>query len=133
MNLYSLSWVFTIESILKFNFQIRPHRILRHNFDNFVYDFLRQLGLYYRDSIWQRRESFSCSGGRRLKMEGYVEKISRGRLERVARMYKSNKEASQALGISLGGFGRACRRYGIDTPYVRNREQRNRKSRFKKL
>ena len=57
-----------------------------------------------------------------------MEKISRDRLERVARIYKSNKEASQALGISLGGFGRACRRYGIDTPYVRKREKSNRKS-----
>jgi len=45
--------------------------------------------------------------------------IPREDLERVARMYKSNKEASQALGIHPGSFARLCRRHGIDTPYVR--------------
>ena len=53
-----------------------------------------------------------------------MEQISRDRLERVARIYSSNKEASQALGIALGSFGRACRRYGIDTPYVRKMKRR---------
>ena len=45
--------------------------------------------------------------------------IPREALERVARMYKSNKEASRALGIHPGSFARLCRRHGIDTPYVR--------------
>ena len=47
--------------------------------------------------------------------------IAREELERVARMYKSNKEASQALGIHPGSFARLCRRHGIPTPYVRLR------------
>jgi hypothetical protein len=47
-------------------------------------------------------------------------------LERVARMYKSNKEASQALGIHPGSFARLCRRHGILTPYVRLRTDRRR-------
>ena len=45
--------------------------------------------------------------------------ITRERLERVARMYKSNQDASQALGIKMRSFGRLCRNYGIQTPYVR--------------
>ena len=31
-----------------------------------------------------------------------MERISRERVERVARIYASNKDASQALGITLG-------------------------------
>jgi hypothetical protein len=53
-----------------------------------------------------------------------VEQIARERLERVSRMYRSNKEAAQALGIALGSFGRARRRYGIETPYVPKRKRR---------
>jgi hypothetical protein len=45
--------------------------------------------------------------------------ITQERLERVARMYKSNEDASQALGIKMRSFGRLCRNYGIETPYVR--------------
>lgn len=45
--------------------------------------------------------------------------ITRERLERVARMYKSNEDASQALGIKMRSFGRLCRNHGIETPYVR--------------
>ena len=50
-----------------------------------------------------------------------MERISRERVERVARIYASNKDASQALGITLGSFGRLCRKFGIATPYVRRR------------
>jgi hypothetical protein len=50
--------------------------------------------------------------------------VSREQLERVARMYKSNEDASRALGISLGGFSRACRRHGIMTPFTRRYGQR---------
>ena len=53
-----------------------------------------------------------------------MESIEKERLERVARIYKSNKDASRALGIAPGSFSRACRRYGIETPYVRRRKAR---------
>jgi len=47
--------------------------------------------------------------------------ITREQIERVARIYKTNQDASQALGIAMRSFGRLCRRYGIETPYVRKR------------
>ncbi len=53
-----------------------------------------------------------------------MQEVTREQLERVARMYKSNKEASQALGIAPGSFSRACRRHGIETPYVRQLRRR---------
>ena len=49
--------------------------------------------------------------------------IDRERVERVARIYGSNEEASQALGIALRSFSRLCRRYGIETPYARRRRR----------
>ena len=49
---------------------------------------------------------------------------SRDRVERAAKIYASNKEASNALGIAAGSFGRLCLRYGIDTPYARRRRRR---------
>ncbi len=48
-----------------------------------------------------------------------MEKISLERVERVARLYASNKEASAALGIAAGSFGHICRRHGIETPHAR--------------
>ena len=42
-------------------------------------------------------------------------------VERVARIYRSNKDASQALGITVQAFGRLCRQHGIETPYKRHR------------
>ena len=45
--------------------------------------------------------------------------MTRERVERAARIYKSNAEAAQALGITSGSFGRLCRRHGIETPYAR--------------
>ena len=45
-------------------------------------------------------------------------------VERAARVYASNKEASQALGIALGSFGRLCQQYGIETPYDRRHRRR---------
>lgn len=45
--------------------------------------------------------------------------ISRERVERVARMYRTNQMASAALGIHLGTFSRLCRKYGIQTPHER--------------
>jgi hypothetical protein len=52
-----------------------------------------------------------------------VEKVSKEQIERVVRVYGSNKDASQALGIAMQSFGRICRRYGIETPYARRRRQ----------
>lgn len=48
-----------------------------------------------------------------------MEMISRERIERVARLYASNQEASQALGIAMPTFGRLCRQYGVESPYAR--------------
>ena len=45
--------------------------------------------------------------------------ISREQIERVARIYKTNQDASQALGITMRSFGRLCRKYQVETPYAR--------------
>jgi hypothetical protein len=50
--------------------------------------------------------------------------ITRGQIERVARLYKSNQHAGQALGIETRSFSRLCRRYRIETPYARARRRR---------
>ena len=54
-----------------------------------------------------------------------MQKTDRARVERAARIYASNKEASSALGIALGSFGRLCQQYGIETPYARRRRRRS--------
>jgi hypothetical protein len=54
----------------------------------------------------------------RFYKEEVVEKIAR---ERAARLYASNQDASRALGIAAGTFGRLCRQYGIETPHARRR------------
>ncbi len=48
-------------------------------------------------------------------------KVSRESVARVARIYKQNKDASAALGVSLRYFARLCRQYEIETPYARHR------------
>lgn len=45
-------------------------------------------------------------------------------LARAARLYKTNKEAGAALGLSMRGFARACRRHGIETPHARQAKGR---------
>ena len=50
--------------------------------------------------------------------------VSHEALERVARLYHTNTEAAAALGMTMRGFGRACRAQGIETPYVRKRRMR---------
>lgn len=52
-----------------------------------------------------------------------MEKVDQSRVERAARLYVSNKEAGQALGIAPGSFGRLCRQYGIQTPQARRRRR----------
>ena len=49
-----------------------------------------------------------------------MERIAPDRIERAARIYGSNQDASRALGIAAGTFGRLCRQYGIETPYARH-------------
>jgi len=49
--------------------------------------------------------------------------VPRDAVERVARMYHSNSDASAALGVEMRSFGRLCRRYEIETPYARKRRQ----------
>lgn len=53
-----------------------------------------------------------------------MEKTPRHLVERAARLYASNGDASRALGLALGSFGRLCQRYGIETPYARRRRRR---------
>ena len=40
-------------------------------------------------------------------------------VERVARVYKVNKEAGQARGIGAQYFAHLCLRHGIEPPYTR--------------
>jgi hypothetical protein len=55
--------------------------------------------------------------------EGIMDKMNRESVARVARIYKQNKDASAALGISLRYFARLCRQYQIETPYARHRRR----------
>jgi len=45
--------------------------------------------------------------------------VSPESLARVARLYRTNKEAGAALGLTMRGFSRARRRHGIETPAAR--------------
>jgi hypothetical protein len=49
--------------------------------------------------------------------------VPREQVERVARVYHHNSDASAALGITLRSFSRICKRFGIETPYARRRRQ----------
>ena len=48
-------------------------------------------------------------------------RVPREQIERVARIYHTNQDASRALGIALRSFSRLCKRYEVDTPYARKR------------
>ena len=50
-----------------------------------------------------------------------MDKVSCDSAARAARIYKKNKDASAALGISLRYFSRLCRQYEVETPYARHR------------
>ena len=50
-----------------------------------------------------------------------MDKMSCDSVARAARIYKKNKDASAALGISLRYFSRLCRQYEVETPYARHR------------
>ena len=53
-----------------------------------------------------------------------MQKVPKDWIERAARVYASNQDASKALGIANGTFGRLCRLYGIETPFARQRRHR---------
>jgi hypothetical protein len=40
--------------------------------------------------------------------------IAKEALERVARMYRTNRDAAMALGITMRSFRRLCRKFGRD-------------------
>ncbi|MYA24021.1 MAG: hypothetical protein F4Z30_15125 [Gemmatimonadetes bacterium] len=50
--------------------------------------------------------------------------FSREQIERVAGMYKSNQDASRALGITIRSFSRLCHKYEIESPFARRQRQR---------
>ena len=50
--------------------------------------------------------------------------FTKERIERVARMYHCGVDASTALGITTRSFTRLCRKYEIETPWMRKRRQR---------
>ena len=50
--------------------------------------------------------------------------FSRDQVERVARIYKSGGDASRALGVTMRSFSRLCRKYAIETPWMRKRRSR---------
>lgn len=45
--------------------------------------------------------------------------VPRDQVQRVARVYHPNADASAALGITLRSFSRLCKRFRIETPYAR--------------
>ena len=48
-------------------------------------------------------------------------KVNRKQLERAARIYYTNKDAAEALGMAPIGFARRCEREGIESPAARSR------------
>ena len=50
-------------------------------------------------------------------------KISREEVERCARMYRTNKDAAEALGIKSESFSALCRKYRLETPYKRRQKK----------
>ena len=61
-----------------------------------------------------------------------VEAITQDRIERVARIYHNNQDASRALGIAMRSFSRLCRRFEIETPYARKRRRMKEAASFMK-
>ena len=78
-----------------------------------------EVAIVTRLSMWP--EELSTKSTAYAMRSKHMERISRERVERVARIYASNKDASQVLGITLRSFGRLCRKFGIETPYARRR------------
>ncbi|MFH1567857.1 MAG: hypothetical protein ABIL09_07630 [Gemmatimonadota bacterium] len=57
-----------------------------------------------------------------------MKKTPLDQIQRVARIYKSNADASRALGITTQAFGRLCRQHGIETPHARRAQRTGRPS-----
>ena len=47
--------------------------------------------------------------------------VSQEQIERTARIFRRVEDASRALGITPRSFSRLCRKYDIETPYMRRR------------
>ena len=47
-------------------------------------------------------------------------KVARDEVERAARIYRTNKAAAAAMGISATTFDKLCRKYGVDSPHARS-------------
>ena len=56
--------------------------------------------------------------------QGEKKKLTRNEVERAARVYRMNKDAWQALGISDKTFVKLCHRYGVVTPAEREKRRR---------
>ena len=50
--------------------------------------------------------------------------ISKEQLERVCRMYNSNRDAARALGTSDATIRRWCNELGVESPYSRLKKSR---------
>lgn len=54
-------------------------------------------------------------------------KLLASQLERTARMYRTNKDAADALGVSTHSYTRACKGHGITTPNDKRRAEGGRR------
>jgi hypothetical protein len=48
-----------------------------------------------------------------------VREITRDRLINACRVYRSTRDAAQAIGIGASSFLRACKRHGVEMPWKR--------------
>ena len=73
---------------------------------------------------WRASQAVAQGDGTPGTWKAPVHAIPKKWVERAARVYNSNSEASKALGIAKGTFGRLCRKYGTETPCARLRRAR---------
>ena len=52
--------------------------------------------------------------------KGTKQTYDKARIERAARLYRTNRDAGQALGVHPSSFVRMCNRFGITPPHRRN-------------
>jgi len=55
-------------------------------------------------------------------------RVTRTQVERAARMYRTNRDATRALGIGNNTFYKLCKEYNIEMPVERIRRVRSRQS-----
>ena len=60
--------------------------------------------------------------------QGEKVRISRFRVERAARMHRTNTDAARSLGIAPATFVRLCTRHEIETPYARYKRRHRERS-----